>query len=162
METATRRSSRPSASPESSDFVASATATRTIDVTGKVVVPGFIDLHSHGDGGLATMALRHTPNVVAQGITLVVVNQDGRSPRWPLRDQKALYDKQGIGPNAALMVGHGTLRSKVMGQRDDQIATDADIDPPATRSGDRPLRSTERQAIGISIEPYTAIITPRE
>ena len=105
----------------------SATATRTIDVTGKVVVPGFIDLHSHGDGGLANMALRHAPNVVAQGITLVVVNQDGRSPRWPLRDQKALYDKQGIGPNAALMVGHGTLRSKVMGQRDNQLATDADI-----------------------------------
>ena len=105
----------------------SGTATRTIDVTGKIVVPGFIDLHSHGDGGLATMALRHAPNVVAQGITLVVVNQDGRSPRWPIRDQKALYDKQGIGPNAALMVGHGTLRSKVMGQRDNQLATDADI-----------------------------------
>ena len=105
----------------------SGTATRTIDVTGRIVVPGFIDLHSHGDGGLATMALRHAPNVVAQGITLVVVNQDGRSPRWPIRDQKALYDKQGIGPNAALMVGHGTLRSQVMGPRDTQLATDADI-----------------------------------
>ena len=104
-----------------------ATATRTIDVTGKIVAPGFIDLHSHGDGGLANMTLRHAPNVVAQGITLVVVNQDGRSPRWPLRDQKALYEKQGIGPNAALMVGHGTLRSKVMGQRDNQLATEADI-----------------------------------
>lgn len=104
-----------------------ATAARTIDVTGKVIAPGFIDLHSHGDGGLASMALRHAPNVVAQGITLVVVNQDGRSPRWPIRDQKALYEKQSIGPNAALMVGHGTLRSKVMGQRDNQIATDADI-----------------------------------
>jgi N-acyl-D-amino-acid deacylase len=105
----------------------SATATRTIDVNGKIVAPGFIDLHSHGDGGLASMPLRHAPNVVAQGITLVVVNQDGRSPRWPLRDQKALYEKQGIGPNAALMVGHGTLRSKVMGQRDNQLATEADI-----------------------------------
>ncbi|HYN07048.1 MAG TPA: amidohydrolase family protein [Vicinamibacterales bacterium] len=105
----------------------SGTATRTIDVTGKIVTPGFIDLHSHGDGGLATMALRHAPNVAAQGITLVVVNQDGRSPRWPIRDQKTLYDKQGIGPNAALMVGHGPLRSKVMGQRDNQLATDADI-----------------------------------
>ena len=73
------------------------------------------------------MELRHAPNVVAQGITLVVVNQDGRSPRWPIRDQKALYEKQGIGPNAALMVGHGTLRSRVMQQRDNQLATDADI-----------------------------------
>ena len=104
-----------------------ATATTAIDITGKIVTPGFIDLHSHGDGGLATIALRHAPNVVAQGITLVVVNQDGRSPRWPIRDQKALYEKQGIGPNAALMVGHGTLRSRVMQQRDNQLATDADI-----------------------------------
>jgi N-acyl-D-amino-acid deacylase len=104
-----------------------ATAARTIDVTGRIVAPGFIDLHSHADGGLASMPLRHAPNVVAQGITLVVVNQDGRSPRWPIRDQKALYEKQGIGPNAALMVGHGTLRSKVMGQRDNQLATEADI-----------------------------------
>jgi N-acyl-D-amino-acid deacylase len=73
------------------------------------------------------MELRHSPNMVAQGITLSVVNQDGRSPRWPIRDQKALYEKQGIGTNVALLVGHGTMRTRVMGQRDDQIATDADI-----------------------------------
>ena len=105
-----------------------AAAARTIDAKGKIVTPGFIDLHSHADGGLASLDLRHAPNLVAQGITLVVVNQDGRSPRWPIRDQKALYEKQGIGPHAALMVGHGTLRTRVMGaQRDNQIATEADI-----------------------------------
>ena len=103
-----------------------ATAKRTIDAAGKIVTPGFIDMHSHADGGLANLELRHAPNVVAQGITLVAVNQDGRSPR-PIRDQKALYETQGIGPHAVLMVGHGTVRTRAMGQRDDQLATDAEI-----------------------------------
>jgi len=108
--------------------LSTAKATRVIDAAGKIVTPGFIDMHSHADGGLATMELRHSPNMVAQGITLSVVNQDGRSPRWPIRDQKALYEKQGIGTNAALMVGHATVRTRVMGnQRDNQVGTDADI-----------------------------------
>ena len=108
--------------------VGNATATRIINATGLIVTPGFIDMHSHADSGLSQMDLRHSPNMVAQGITLSVVNQDGRSPRWPIRDQKALYEKQGIGTNAVLLVGHGTVRTRIMGnQRDNQVATDADI-----------------------------------
>jgi N-acyl-D-amino-acid deacylase len=107
--------------------LAGAPAARTIDATGKFVTPGFIDLHSHSDSGLANPALRHNLNMVAQGITLSVVNQDGRSPRWPIRDQKALYERQGIGTNAALLVGHATVRTRAMGPRSRTVATDADI-----------------------------------
>lgn len=102
-------------------------ARRTIDAAGHVVAPGFIDLHSHSDRGLADQTLRASHNMVAQGITLSVVNQDGRSPRWPLRDQRAQYEKEGIGTNAAMLVGHGTVRTRVMGERANQVATDADI-----------------------------------
>jgi N-acyl-D-amino-acid deacylase len=102
------------------------TAGKTIDAKGKYLAPGFIDIHSHSDEGLGTTTLNHNPNVVAQGITLVVVNQDGRSP-WPIRDQKTRYEKAGIGSNAALMVGHGAVRNRVMGPRSNQVATDADI-----------------------------------
>ncbi len=59
---------RPADSPP--DHVA-----RTIDATGKVVAPGFIDLHSHG--GLMILADgRHEPKV-RQGVTTELVGVDG-------------------------------------------------------------------------------------
>ena len=48
---------------------------RTIDATGRVVAPGFIDLHSHG--GLTILAEpRHEPKV-RQGVTTEIVGVDG-------------------------------------------------------------------------------------
>lgn len=87
---------------------------RTINAQGKYVVPGFIDIHSHADNALADAKTQSAPNKVAQGITTVVVNQDGRSPTWPIAKQKQTYEKQGIGVNAVLLVGHGTVRQMVM------------------------------------------------
>lgn len=99
-----------------------AQAARVIDATGKYVAPGFIDIHSHADDGSGPRGglrdpdpvRRSAPNLVSQGITTVVVNQDGRSP-WPLTEQRSLLEKTGIGPNAMLLVGHGTVRRQVMG-----------------------------------------------
>jgi N-acyl-D-amino-acid deacylase len=101
-------------------------APRTIDAAGRFLAPGFIDIHSHSDRGLSDPELRYNVNMVAQGITLSVVNQDGRSP-WPIRDQKSRYEKQGLGNNVALLVGHGAIRTRVMGARANQPASDEDI-----------------------------------
>jgi N-acyl-D-amino-acid deacylase len=98
-----------------------ATATRVIDATGKFVAPGFIDIHSHADDGARARGgfrdenpqVRAAPNLVSQGITTVVVNHDGRSP-WPIAAQRAQIEKNRIGPNTMLMVGHGAVRSQVM------------------------------------------------
>jgi N-acyl-D-amino-acid deacylase len=102
--------------------LATAQATRVIDAAGKYVSPGFIDIHSHADDGSGPRGgfrdpdpiRRSAPNLVSQGITTVVVNQDGRSP-WPVADQRSLLEKTGIGPNAMMLVGHGTVRRMVMG-----------------------------------------------
>jgi N-acyl-D-amino-acid deacylase len=110
--------------------LANATATRVIDATGKYVSPGFIDIHSHADDGSSARGgfrdqnpqIRAAPNLVSQGITTVVVNQDGRSP-WPIAEQKSLIEQNRIGPNTMLMVGHGTVRARVMGVDTHRIAT---------------------------------------
>lgn len=104
-----------------------ARAPQTIDATGKYVTPGFIDMHSHSDRDLADAKLKFNHNMVAQGITLSVVNQDGRSPE-SIQQQRAGYEKQGIGNHAILMVGHGSVRGRAMKSRDRDKASDADVD----------------------------------
>jgi N-acyl-D-amino-acid deacylase len=111
-----------------------AAATRVIDATGKFVAPGFIDIHSHADDGARARGgfrdenpqVRAAPNLVSQGITTVVVNHDGRSP-WPIAAQRAQIEKNRIGPNTMLMVGHGAVRSQVMNRDTRRPATDEEV-----------------------------------
>jgi N-acyl-D-amino-acid deacylase len=99
-----------------------ATADRTIEARGKTVVPGFIDIHSHAAGpiygprGLRSSDARRraAPNLVAQGITTLVGNQDGRSVP-SIAEQRQSLQQLHFGPNAILLVGHGTVRRAVMG-----------------------------------------------
>lgn len=109
--------------------LASATATRTIDARGKVVTPGFIDLHSHGSQGLESQDARRraAPNVVTQGVTTVVINPDGGGPT-AIGTQKVNLERLGIGLNAILMVPHNTLRREVLGESYQRTATPAEID----------------------------------
>ena len=112
-----------------------ATAARVIDATGRIVTPGFIDIHSHADdsggGGRSLRSndarVRAAPNLVAQGITTVVVNQDGRTALPSVAEQKATYERLKIGPNALMLIGHGTVRSRVMGQNTQRAATAEEI-----------------------------------
>ncbi|HET9372343.1 MAG TPA: amidohydrolase family protein [Vicinamibacterales bacterium] len=122
-----------------------AKATRVIDAAGKYVSPGFIDIHSHADDGSsprggfrdANAQIRAAPNLVTQGITTVVVNQDGRSP-WPIREQRDQIVKNTIGPNTMLLVGHGAVRRQVMGN---------DTRRPATADEVAKMRALVRQAL---------------
>jgi len=106
-------------------------ARRVVDARGLVVVPGFIDLHSHGgdeDGLLSTDAGRRAaPNLVTQGITTVVVNPDGRGP-LDIGGQRRSYERRGIGPNAILLIGHNTVRGAVLGDDYRRPSTPAEVE----------------------------------
>lgn len=95
-----------------------ASAAKTIDATGKVVTPGFIDMHSHADWGFGTPELNVARNNITQGITTVVVGQDGRSA-WKVgekaTDAMRVWREQGLSENSILLVGHGSVRREVMG-----------------------------------------------
>ncbi|MGE3803159.1 MAG: amidohydrolase family protein [Gemmataceae bacterium] len=107
-------------------------AKRTIDVTGLVIAPGFIDMHSHSDtllleDGLAQSKIRQgvTTDVLGEGSSAgprigklapgrIVV--DGKTLQWQtLGDYFDLLDKEKSSINVASYVGLGTVWECVMG-----------------------------------------------
>src|ERR671917_1627248 len=105
-----------------------------VDVSGHMVAPGFIDMHSHSDLALLSESV---PEVkIRQGITTEVIGQDGTSyaPASPegLRASRELFAPlngegetldwswssvreflarfRDIGPNAAYLLPQGTIR----------------------------------------------------
>lgn len=126
-------------------------ARRTVDVSGLVVCPGFVDMHAHSD--LQILANPDHLAKVAQGITTEVIGQDGLSYapvtdetlpmlRAQLRgwnDDPPGFDwnwrsvgeylarlDRGITVNAAYLVPHGTVRLMVVGY-EDRPATPAEL-----------------------------------
>ncbi len=100
-----------------------------IDARGLAVAPGFIDIHSHGDGTLEEDP--RAESVIRQGITTIVVGVDGSSRATGAEDKSfpALFDaldRLHPGPNVASMVGLGTLRGAVIGEVD-RPATAAEL-----------------------------------
>jgi N-acyl-D-amino-acid deacylase len=91
-----------------------AQARRTIDATGLYVVPGFIDMHSHGGPANHDARLRNEHNSVRQGITTAVHNPDGGF-MWPIADHIAQYTRDGLGVNVVMTVGHNKIRQLAMG-----------------------------------------------
>jgi N-acyl-D-amino-acid deacylase len=103
-----------------------------IDARGLAVAPGFIDIHSHGDGSLFSDP--RSESVIRQGVTTIVVGQDGSS-RFPSRrtgDDEGGYasyaalgaaiDRLPSSVNVASMIGLGSIRGIVVGA-DDRPAT---------------------------------------
>jgi N-acyl-D-amino-acid deacylase len=138
-----------------------------IDLGGKALAPGFIDVHTHDDRALLAnppMAMK-----ASQGVTTVVVGNcgvslaplvlDGRTPPPPLdllgapadfRYQRfaaylAALDETPASINAACLVGHSTLRVGTMAALD-RAATADEIAAMKTRLGE----ALDAGAVGMS------------
>ena len=159
-------------------------AVQVIDATGRMVSPGFIDWHSHSD--MTVLRGLDAPNILEQGITLEITGHCGGSV-VPLDMDKAAgggysadpgqleaiaaagggFDgfvrelkKLALPTHIAAFVGHGNLRAKAMGYRDDP-PTEAELGIMKTA-----LREAmEAGALGMStglIYPPGSYSTPAE
>jgi N-acyl-D-amino-acid deacylase len=130
-------------------------ADRSIDVTGLVLAPGFIDMHAHSD--LALLAEPDHLAKVSQGVTLELLGQDGLSYApvddvtlslirrqiagwngdpagfdWNWRSVGEYLDRldsapDGIATNAAYLVPHGSVRMLVLGY-EDRVPTEDELE----------------------------------
>lgn len=89
---------------------------REIDARGLIVAPGFIDPHTHTYGDLQSERVERRTNApyLMQGVTTVVAGSDGGGP-VDVADHFTRWEQRGIGTNAALYVGFGTVRGQVLG-----------------------------------------------
>jgi N-acyl-D-amino-acid deacylase len=99
-------------------------ADRVIDARGLILAPGFIDTHSHHDRGI--FEHREALAAVSQGVTTVVVGQDGGSS-LPLASFFARVASERPAINIASYVGHGTVRRRVMGDDYKRVASDEEV-----------------------------------
>jgi N-acyl-D-amino-acid deacylase len=92
-------------------------AKRTIDATGLVITPGFVDPHTHTAADLSDPKRSRNDPYLMQGVTTVATGNDGDSPA-DTGATLAKWEQQGIGTNAVLFIGQGTVRHEVMGMSD--------------------------------------------
>jgi len=109
---------------------------RIVDATGRVVAPGFIDVHTHVEANIPREGPFRAPNFIGQGVTTIVTGNCGTS----VVDVQSLFHRlehQGSQVNIATLVGHNSLRREVL----------RSPDRPATPSEVAAMRARLRQAM---------------
>jgi N-acyl-D-amino-acid deacylase len=84
-----------------------------LDVSGLIVAPGFINLHSHASpAGLQTAV-----NMLSQGVTTELLNPDGGGP-LDIGQQLAARDSAGLAVNVGAYVAFNSIWARIVGATD--------------------------------------------
>jgi N-acyl-D-amino-acid deacylase len=102
-------------------------ATNVIDAAGRVLAPGFIDVHTHVESSENRDGLEGIPradNFLLDGVTTIITGNCGSS-ETDLAAYRSRLDMLGI--NVATLIGHNSIRQQVMGS-DDRAPTPAELE----------------------------------
>ncbi|MEC8267011.1 MAG: amidohydrolase family protein, partial [Pseudomonadota bacterium] len=103
-----------------------ARADTVIDITEKVIAPGFIDIHTHARADLVSPDAALMANYLTQGVSTVIIGNDGDGATRIQKRFDTIF-AHGAGTNVAQLVGHASLRRRVMGDTG-RPATASEID----------------------------------
>lgn len=105
--------------------LSAATAGQLINASGKIVTPGFIDIHTHSDRGIKT--LPSGDNYVLQGVTTILGGNCGGGCA-NVEIATFLKDREGsIGLNFGTLIGFGDIRSHGMTDRTAAAPTQTEL-----------------------------------
>ncbi|MFZ2193700.1 MAG: amidohydrolase family protein, partial [Candidatus Moraniibacteriota bacterium] len=140
-----------------------------IDVNGKIVCPGFIDVNNHSDTYWRIFLTPHLESLIYQGITTIIGGNCGTSlaplaspetidaiQKWVevkkininwlrLKDLFTILSEKKLSPNFGTLIGHATLRRGIIG---DLVRS---LSPEETELLEKNLeRSMKEGALGMS------------
>lgn len=95
-----------------------------IDAAGKVVAPGFIDVHTHSEN-ITSLPLGE--NFVRMGVTTIISGNCGSS-ETDVAAYFAEITRTGVALNVATLLGQGSVRGHVMGGSFMRPPTEAELD----------------------------------
>jgi len=101
-------------------------AAATIDAGGRVLAPGFIDVHTHVESGTSREGLIDLPradNFLLDGVTTIITGNCGGSEIDVAAYANSLA---GLGINVATLIGHNSVRREVVGL-DDRAPTNDEM-----------------------------------
>jgi N-acyl-D-aspartate/D-glutamate deacylase len=127
--------------------LADRTAARTIDATGLVVSPGFIDIHNHSDQTIIEDG--NAESMVRQGVTTMIFGEgESAAPSAAWKDFSSYFAellRRGISTNVGSYLGSGTVWSNVHGRRAGPVTP-----PELTRMREIVREAMEQGALGVA------------